>query len=289
MENGLPVQVHRLDTLVDADAPHACFRLWLLTAGSAVIESAAGAAALTAPAVISLDQAEGLAARAQGGITALLLRFEPSVVNSAFSLDALADRRGFTRSETLDLYWLGAFLDHGGARPFFRMVGPDSARRLEIALDQLDRELRDQDDDLWPCKSRASLLAILGLLNAIRERPLPYRFAPEVGDDPLVTRALQAIHERFRERVSLPALTRALGTNRTTLSQRFHRATGLTVTGYLARLRVQFAAQLLHDTGLPVARVMERSGFQDPTSFSRVFKRETGLSPRAFRASRPAS
>lgn len=53
---------------------------------------------------------------------------------------------------------------------------------------------------------------------------------------------------------------------------------------HLRRLRLQRAASLLSDAGLPVARVAEIVGFADATTFTRAFHREFGALPRDYRA-----
>ena len=48
------------------------------------------------------------------------------------------------------------------------------------------------------------------------------------------------------------------------------------------------AKELLRTTDLSVAEVAARVGFDTTTYFNRIFRREVGCSPRAFRAQPPA-
>jgi transcriptional regulator GlxA family with amidase domain len=52
---------------------------------------------------------------------------------------------------------------------------------------------------------------------------------------------------------------------------------------WLTRLRMERAASLLRTSTLSVREIGERVGFTDPFHFSRVFKRERGVSPRTYR------
>ncbi|MEO5535753.1 MAG: helix-turn-helix domain-containing protein [Pseudolysinimonas sp.] len=54
---------------------------------------------------------------------------------------------------------------------------------------------------------------------------------------------------------------------------------------HLRRLRLRRAAELLADPMPSIAQVAERSGFADPTTFTRAFHREFGMLPREFRHS----
>lgn len=52
---------------------------------------------------------------------------------------------------------------------------------------------------------------------------------------------------------------------------------------YLLRLKMNFAAGRLQDSGALVKQVAEQAGFADPFHFSRVFRSVLGLSPASFR------
>jgi AraC-like DNA-binding protein len=63
----------------------------------------------------------------------------------------------------------------------------------------------------------------------------------------------------------------------------FKKATGLTFTDYLGRLRVEKAKNLLLNPHLRVSEIAYTVGFQSLTHFNRVFRKLTGESPTDFR------
>ena len=67
----------------------------------------------------------------------------------------------------------------------------------------------------------------------------------------------------------------------------FLRETGTTPVAYLKEQRVQQAKALLEDKQTPfnIKEVALQCGFSDPYYFSRLFKQETGLSPKQWRSS----
>ena len=75
------------------------------------------------------------------------------------------------------------------------------------------------------------------------------------------------------------------------MNRRFKLATGEAPLHYLQTLRVDVAKRLLETKGLNVDAVSARVGYGDLSTFRRLFKRETGLSPREYqrRFSRNAS
>lgn len=75
----------------------------------------------------------------------------------------------------------------------------------------------------------------------------------------------------------------ALGTSTTHLNRLCNKAMGQSPQSFLHRLVTQEAKRLLAYTQLDIAMIGYRLGFEDPAYFSRVFMRNTGQSPRAFR------
>lgn len=58
---------------------------------------------------------------------------------------------------------------------------------------------------------------------------------------------------------------------------------GETPGEHLRRLRLTRAAELLRSSGETIAEVAARSGFEDPTTFTRAFSREFGMLPSDYR------
>jgi AraC-like DNA-binding protein len=63
----------------------------------------------------------------------------------------------------------------------------------------------------------------------------------------------------------------------------FKKATGVTFTDYLARVRVEKAKNLLLNPHLRVSEIAYTVGFQSLTHFNRLFRKLTGESPTSFR------
>lgn len=67
------------------------------------------------------------------------------------------------------------------------------------------------------------------------------------------------------------------------LSRLFRLHHGLGFQGYLQKLRLDKAADLLRRTRLPVARIARRVGYRDVSRFGQHFKRQHGAAPGAWR------
>ncbi|HEX6534149.1 MAG TPA: AraC family transcriptional regulator [Gemmatimonadaceae bacterium] len=104
--------------------------------------------------------------------------------------------------------------------------------------------------------------------------------------DSVVGPALSRLHERPAHAWSLAELARAIGASRTVLVERFSRLVGAAPMLYLTRWRLQLAAEQLARGSAKVAAIAAQVGYESEAAFSRAFKRETGLSPAAWRRAR---
>jgi AraC family transcriptional regulator len=88
---------------------------------------------------------------------------------------------------------------------------------------------------------------------------------------------------------SLGALAAAAGVGPTCLAQAFRRAYGTSVGAYVRGLRLARARALLATGERPLSDVALACGFYDQSHFTRLFRRETGVTPAAYRREhRPA-
>lgn len=84
---------------------------------------------------------------------------------------------------------------------------------------------------------------------------------------------------------SLQELTRQVGLNDYKLKQGFRQVFGNSVFGYLQQYRMEQAKQLLAQEELSIKGVAQRIGYASQSHFCYLFKRQFGISPRAYRAS----
>lgn len=100
--------------------------------------------------------------------------------------------------------------------------------------------------------------------------------------DALVARAQRWMEKRLRLPFRLRDLASDLAVSERTVSRRFNEALGQSPVAYLQALRIEIGKRLLETTRLSVEAVSERVGYGDVNFFRRVFKRQTGLSPREY-------
>jgi AraC-like DNA-binding protein len=98
-----------------------------------------------------------------------------------------------------------------------------------------------------------------------------------------VRRAIDLIHQRYGEPITLARAARAAGFAPKYFSLLFRKSEGKTFEKYLTDLRLERAKQLLTGTDLSATRVAELCGFRSPQYLSHVFRRAVGATPIAYR------
>lgn len=101
--------------------------------------------------------------------------------------------------------------------------------------------------------------------------------------DPFVSRALALLHGRVAKQWTVDDLGRQVGLSRSALADRFTRLIGEPPMRYLARWRLQVAANQLRNSDTPLVRIAENVGYESEAAFNRAFKRTFGAPPAAWR------
>ncbi|MEU5157514.1 AraC family transcriptional regulator [Glycomyces sp. NPDC021274] len=104
--------------------------------------------------------------------------------------------------------------------------------------------------------------------------------------DPVTGPALEAIHRHPDRAWTVASLAARANVSRAHFAKRFTEVMAQPPLRYVAERRMELAADLLADPGVPVAAAAAAVGYRDPFAFSTAFKRHRGLSPRDYRSQR---
>jgi LacI family transcriptional regulator len=102
-------------------------------------------------------------------------------------------------------------------------------------------------------------------------------------DDADVAKAIHYIRRHAFEGITVEDILEEVPLSRRALEHRFRRRLGRSPKEEIQRLRLDQAKSLLASTDLPLARISDRLGFHQPAYLSAVFKKETGVTPAAYR------
>ena len=94
---------------------------------------------------------------------------------------------------------------------------------------------------------------------------------------------LNFIHTNYSDTISLRDIADTAGISERECTRVFRKITDYTPAAYLRHYRIRMAAQLLLETTDSISDISGKCGFHDLSYFSRVFQKETGKTPSAYR------
>jgi AraC-like DNA-binding protein len=161
----------------------------------------------------------------------------------------------------------------------------DGADRLTLLLEFLASEARDRRAGQRNVLLRTGELLFVEVVRRHLAALRPGQSGWLAGlRDPVVGRALAALHGRPARPWTLAEIAKHAGSSRSALADRFTRLVGQPPMQYLARWRLQLAALRLETDDAKVSAVTREVGYDSEAAFSRAFKKLVGRSPAAWRA-----
>ena len=262
LPTGPRIVVHRMDgtrsPLPHGDHAHDFF----------VVSQVADEVSVVAPGDVVGPASWGLTAEELDGVVGWSVLFDPEVLGTHTALA--------WRTHPL----LAPFV--GGRPPgVTRLAVPaDAPAGFEDRFAHLDAEMREGRDG-----HLAAATAHLTLLLVDVARLAEGVVADlHLNREPLLGEVFAVIERRYAGPLSLRDVAAAVGLSAGHLTTRVRGRTGRTVLEWITERRMLEARRLLATTDAPVAAVGRAVGVPDPGYFARVFRREHGVSPAAWRA-----
>lgn len=247
---------------------------------------------------------DGFARRAhESGTTCSVFRPEEPELSVAAVEDA--DRRTAEWLESLPkpvgvMCWndeLGARLIRAAERRDFRV--PEEVAVVGVDNDEMICELaRTPLSSVMPGADRVGYEAARILGSAMIGEPVPPRhvLVQPSGvatrrstdilaiDDPYVAQALRIIRGRACDPIFVGDVVREVPLCRRALERRFLDVMGRSMHREIHRVRFERAKMLLETTNFRIPLVAREVGFKDPKRFSKLFHKNVGLPPSAYRS-----
>jgi transcriptional regulator GlxA family with amidase domain len=131
--------------------------------------------------------------------------------------------------------------------------------------------------------ARSCAKALLVDPNRASQAPYAILDLPRDHGDADVLRAQRLMENGYSEPLVIDEIARQVGISPRHFKRRFKQAIGETPLGYLQRVRIEAAKIKLERSKAPVSDITCQIGYADSSSFCRLFKKTTGLSPRDYR------
>ncbi len=184
----------------------------------------------------------------RGGMHCLLIEVKPQKVKSLYSLSKTFDRVNHVR---------GGLFSMLAMRMWKEMRVMDSASPL--AIEGLSFEL---------------IAELSRHTNLVSERQLPC----------WLKRVREILHAHFSETVSFANVAKTVDVHPVHLGREFRKFYGCTLGEYVRGLRIEFACRKLSASDMPLVEISLAAGFSHQAHFSRIFKRQIGITAREFRS-----
>lgn len=98
-----------------------------------------------------------------------------------------------------------------------------------------------------------------------------------------VQKAADYIKRNYNKKLTIDEIARAVYLSPCYLSRIFKQTLGCTLMEYKNQVRIEKAKKMLRNPKYNIMQVAEKSGFDDPAYFTRVFKRVEGITPSRFK------
>lgn len=124
------------------------------------------------------------------------------------------------------------------------------------------------------------------VMDGNRSSQAPYIATAMIQDQghAVIERARRWLNKHMDQPWTMQELADHCNTSARTLLRRFQQNVGMSPVQYAQQLRVERAKGLLESTRLSLQDITGRCGYEDVSTFSKVFKRWTQVTPREYRA-----
>ncbi|MNO69133.1 HTH-type transcriptional regulator CdhR [compost metagenome] len=152
-------------------------------------------------------------------------------------------------------------------------------REVLLSLNQIYDEMHNNERNLLRLLSQAtSLCACIG--DHVQQIP------GNMNDEHswmTIRKMTGYIHKHYDSKITIDEIAAAGSVCRSRCCELFKKHLALTANNYLIQYRVQKSCEMLLETNRPISEISIACGFQTPSYFSYVFRKQIGQIPQDFR------
>jgi two-component system response regulator YesN len=164
-----------------------------------------------------------------------------------------------------------------------RLVREALGSQAESALAEL--ELADRDNPApYATGYSFSLFAWRDWSYALMQSLSRVLSARQIKERNPLTEIVKYIDQNYQSDLSLQEVAGKFFVSREYISRKFKQEYGINFSDYIVSVRIEKAKLLLQNPSLKLLQISEMVGFHDVKYFSKVFKKQTGVTPKDYRA-----
>lgn len=186
--------------------------------------------------------------------------------------EVVASLKGKQELSGGEIYWFRHFISTSAYSLYEIHLSPEPG-----ILEEIHRKIARFDHEFLHMEAAASWLHQLLALAAERAEQSAKRYSKPIKQ------ALAYIRNEYHRDISLTELSDRLGVTESHLSRLFKEELGTNFKQYLTDKKLSKAKELLLTTEWTLERISREVGYNQPSQFSRMFKKNVLLSPMEFR------
>ncbi|AXT58323.1 AraC family transcriptional regulator [Aquimarina sp. AD1] len=100
---------------------------------------------------------------------------------------------------------------------------------------------------------------------------------------PRISKVFEYVNKNYAKKIKSETLAKELGLTTNSFCRIFKSSTGKNFISFLNEFRIKKAQELFYNSNnMSISEVLYQCGFNDPSYFCKLFKKQTGLSPSAY-------
>ena len=101
--------------------------------------------------------------------------------------------------------------------------------------------------------------------------------------DDVITTVKRYVREHIQEDIYIADIAKQVFLNEQYLMRTFKKTTGVSILEFITNERLWLAKELLTNTSYPINRVADMVGYGNYSYFTKIFKRNVGMTPQGYR------
>jgi AraC family L-rhamnose operon regulatory protein RhaS len=159
----IPLYVNLEDTFSEEN--HSMFRIVLVESGTGILKINNRSFVFMSPSVFCLNERDKIALEKERSVKAQVVYFDPSIINSSFTLENVYNIDGFDKfTNVQDYFYLEPFLNRTKSTSSYYEIGLTMYKRTSELFKMLYEETNPCEGTYWVCRSRSFFLEILFLI-----------------------------------------------------------------------------------------------------------------------------
>ncbi|MBR6049846.1 MAG: helix-turn-helix transcriptional regulator, partial [Clostridia bacterium] len=156
-------------------------------------------------------------------------------------------------------------------------LSPNEYNTLSLLIANLKQECNSTE----PGHTDRQLLLLMLILSYTQSSLLRVDSSDEMATN--IPRLITYLQHHYADDHSLDELCKIALCGKRHLTRQFKKITNETVTEFITRLRINNACIMLANTDLNITSIATKVGYRNSSFFGKVFKEQTGLSPKEYR------